>query len=119
LLQRLIIELNNIGLISEYFVFQTETEVKAAILDRRRTFDVPVASTSSADCNPPNNTVIVNSKGTDSSGESSDNEEWSKRLVPQWAHSKCNTLKMEAACCCRTLFPANHSSPYHSVKTTV
>jgi hypothetical protein len=119
LLQRLIIEFNIISLISEYFVFQTETEGKAAILDRRRPLDVPVTSTSSAECNPSKNIDNVNDYGIDSSGDSSDNEEWPKRPIPQWACSKYNILKMEAACCCRTLFAASHSTQYHSGKTTV
>lgn len=78
-------------LISEYFVFQTETEVKAAqnraaILDR--TFVMPPPSSSSGERNAPKKIVNVDDYGIDSSGESSEDEDRPKRPIPQWARSK-------------------------------
>ena len=95
-------------LISECFVFQTETELRAAqnktaILDR--TFNVLPSGSSSDERTAPKKMVIVDDYGIDSSGESSEDEERPKRPIPLWARSKYIALKMEEACCCRTLIP--------------
>jgi len=78
-------------LIREYFVFQTETELKAAqnraaILDR--TFNVLPSSSSSDERNVPKKMVHVGDYGIDSSGESSEDEDRPKRPIPLWARSK-------------------------------
>jgi hypothetical protein len=75
---------------SEYFVFQTETEVRAApnktaILNR--TFNMPQPSSSSNEHNEPR-LAHVDDYGIDSSGESSEDEDKPKRPIPHWARSK-------------------------------
>jgi hypothetical protein len=78
-------------LISECFVFQTETKLRAApnraaILDT--TFIVLPSSSSLDECNVPKKMANVDDYGIDSSGESSDDEDRPKRLIPLWARSK-------------------------------
>jgi hypothetical protein len=78
-------------LISEYFVFQTEIELRsaqnrAAILDR--TFNVLPSSSNSDERNMPKKTVNADDYDIDSSGESSEDEEAPKRPIPLWARSK-------------------------------
>jgi len=78
-------------LISEYFVFQTETELRAAqnkatVLDR--TFNVLPSSSNSDERNAPKKMVNVNDYDVDSSGESSEDEDRPKRPIPLWARSK-------------------------------
>jgi hypothetical protein len=78
-------------LISEYFVFQTETDSRAppnraAILDR--TFNVLPSSSNSDERNAAKKMVVVDDYGIDSSGESSEDEDRPKRPIPPWARSK-------------------------------
>jgi hypothetical protein len=78
-------------LISECFVFQTETELRAApnraaILDR--TFNVLPSGSNSDEHNTPKKMANVDDYGIDSSGESSEDEDRPKRPIPLWARSK-------------------------------
>jgi hypothetical protein len=78
-------------LIREHFVFQTETELKAAqnraaILDR--TFNVLPSSSNSDERNVLKKMVSVDDYGIDSSGGSSEDEDTPKRPIPLWSRSK-------------------------------